>query len=45
MDALNIFRVGAKESRMVDFVFEELCELVSEIQSRAWKRGENVQCR
>lgn len=42
MDALDVFGVGAKVGRMVDLVFEELYEFVSEV---AWKGGGNVRCR
>ena len=45
MDALDVFRVGAKKGCMVDFVFEELCELVSKTRSRAEEKVENVRCR
>ena len=45
MDTLDVFGVGAKVGCMVDFVFEELCGLVIEVRSWAWKRGMNVRCR
>ena len=42
MDALDVFRVGAKVGRMVDFIFEKLCELFREGLE---EEGENVRCR
>ena len=39
MDALDVFRVGAKVGCMVDFVFEKLCELVSRAARKMEERA------
>ena len=39
MDPLDILWIIAEVGRMVDFVLEELCVLVSGHRSRAWREG------
>lgn len=45
MDPLDILWIIAEVGRVVDFILEELCVLVSGNRSRAWREREDLRCR